>query len=46
MAKKEFMFRSKTLEDLKSLSLSELSELLPSRQRRSIKRGFSEEKKR
>lgn len=45
MAKKEFIFRSKSLEELKNLSISELSLLLPSRQRRSIKRGFSEEKK-
>ena len=45
MAKKEFTYRSKTLEELKELSLSQLSEILPSRQRRSIKRGFSEEKK-
>lgn len=45
MAKKEFMFHSKTLDELKTLSLSELSLLLPSRQRRCIKRGFSDEKK-
>ncbi|MGE0793287.1 MAG: ribosomal protein S19 family protein [Candidatus Woesearchaeota archaeon] len=45
MAKKEFKFHSKTLEELKALSLNDLSLLLPSRQRRSIKRGFCEEKK-
>ena len=45
MAKKEFSFRSKSLKELQDLSISELSELLPSRQRRSIKRGFSDEKK-
>jgi small subunit ribosomal protein S19 len=45
MALKEFKFKSKTLDELKAMSLSELSELLPSRQRRSIKRGLSDEKK-
>ena len=45
MAKKEFKFHSRTLSELKALSISELSELLPARQRRSIKRGFSDEKK-
>lgn len=45
MALKEFKFKSKSLEELKKLSISELSEILPSRQRRSIKRGFSDEKK-
>jgi small subunit ribosomal protein S19 len=45
MAKKTWIFRGKTLEDLQGMSLSELSELLPSRQRRSIKRGFDEGKK-
>lgn len=45
MAKKAFTFRGKTIEELKSLSLKELAELLPSRQRRSITRGFSPEKK-
>ena len=45
MAKKTWIFRGKTLEDLQSMSLSELSELLPSRQRRSIKRGLDEGKK-
>lgn len=45
MAKKSFSFRGKTIEELQSLSLKELAELLPSRQRRSINRGFSAEKK-
>lgn len=40
MAKKIFTYRGKTLEELQNLSLRELSELLPSRQRRSISRGF------
>ena len=45
MAKKEFAYRGKTLDDLKKLSLSELAELLPARQRRCIERGFDDEKK-
>jgi small subunit ribosomal protein S19 len=45
MAKKIWTYRGKTLEDLQQMSLSELSELLPSRQRRSIKHGFDEGKK-
>ena len=44
MALKEFKFQSKTLEELKQLSISEFAELLPSRQRRSIKRGFCDGK--
>ena len=42
---KEYIYRGKKLDELKSLSISELSELLPARQRRKIKRGFSEEEK-
>ena len=45
MAKKIFTYRGKTLEELKELSIDELANLLPSRQRRKIKRGFSEEEK-
>jgi small subunit ribosomal protein S19 len=45
MAKKTWNYRGKTLEDLQAMSLSELSELLPSRQRRCIKRGFDDSKK-
>ncbi len=45
MALKEFKFKGKTIEELKTLSMSEFSELLPSRQRRSIKRGLSDDKK-
>ena len=45
MAKKEFTYRGKTLEELKKLSLNELAELLPARRRRSIKRGITEQQK-
>ncbi len=45
MAKKEFSYRGKTLEELKSLTINELAELFPSRTRRSLKRGLKEEEK-
>ena len=40
MARKIFKFRGYTLEELQAMSLEEVIELLPSRQRRSLKRGF------
>jgi len=43
MAKKEFTFRGKTIDELKKLSLNEFSQLVASRQRRKIKRGFTEQ---
>jgi len=43
MAKKEFQYRGKSLEELKKLSLNEFIELLPTRQRRSLKRGFTKQ---
>ncbi|MBN2422516.1 30S ribosomal protein S19 [Candidatus Woesearchaeota archaeon] len=45
MVKKEFTYCGKTLEELKNMSLTELSKLFPARQRRTIKRGLSEEQK-
>ncbi len=42
---KEFRFRGKTAEELESIGLSELAQLLKARPRRSIKRGFSEQQK-
>ena len=44
MALNVFKFKSKTIEELQSLSASEFVELLPARQRRCYKRGFSDEK--
>lgn len=41
MAKKEFTYRGKTIEELKKLSLQEFMQLVPSRQRRSLKRGLT-----
>ena len=46
MARKEFAYRGKTIEQLKAMDIKEFSELLPSRQRRSLLRGFSEDQKR
>ena len=45
MAKKEFSYYGKTLEELKTLSLNELASLMPARQRRSLKRGLTEQQK-
>ncbi len=46
MARKEFAYRGKTLNVLQGMSHKEFGELLPSRQRRSIKRGMAEPQKR
>ena len=45
MAKKEFTLKGKTVDELKKISLNELAQLLPARQRRTIKRGFTEQQK-
>lgn len=45
MAKKEFTYRGKKLEELKALSIKEFAELIPARQRRTLKRGMSESQK-
>ena len=45
MAKKEFRYYGKTMEELKTLSLTEFAELAPARIRRSIKRGLTEQQK-
>jgi len=45
MAKKEFSFKGMTAEELKTLSIEEFMELIPSRSRRSLKRGFTEAQK-
>ncbi len=42
---KEFMFRGKSLDDLKKMSINEFIELIPSRRRRSIRRGITEDQK-
>lgn len=45
MAQKEFRYRGKTLEELQTMSVNDFSELLPARQRRSLKRGLTDTKK-
>lgn len=41
----EFKYRGKTLEELKEMDLTEFIELLPSREKRSLKKGFTEQQK-
>ena len=43
MVKKEFTYKGKTIEELKKLSLNELLLILPARQRRCLKRGFTDQ---
>ncbi|MEM4336725.1 MAG: 30S ribosomal protein S19 [Candidatus Woesearchaeota archaeon] len=43
MAKKEFTYKGKTLEELKAMGIKEFMELVPARIRRSLKRGFTEQ---
>jgi small subunit ribosomal protein S19 len=45
MVQKEFTYKGKTEEEIKALSLTQFAELVPSRLRRKIKRGFTEEEK-
>ena len=40
MARKEFLYRGYTLEELQQMPLDNVIELFPSRQKRSLKRGF------
>jgi small subunit ribosomal protein S19 len=43
--KGEFTYRGMTLDQLKKMSLEDFAEFLPARQRRTIRRGFSNEHK-
>ena len=43
--KEEFLYRGRKISDLAKLSIEELAELLPARQRRSINRGLFRENK-
>ena len=38
---KELLFKGRTIEELRAMSMQDFAKLLPSRQRRSIKRGFT-----
>lgn len=42
---KEFFYRGKNVTDIKKLTLDEFAKLVPSRERRKIKRGFRESEK-
>ncbi len=42
---KEFLYRGLTLKQIESISMDEFINLLPSRQRRSLKRGLSADKR-
>ncbi len=42
---REFIFRGKNLEELKSMDVKEFLKLLPTRQKRSLLRGFSDSQK-
>ena len=46
MAKKEFTFRGKKIEELQALDMKEFAELLPARQRRTLVRGLTDAQKR
>lgn len=45
MARKEFNYRGKGIEELKKMNLKEFAALLPSRQRRTLLNGLSDESK-
>lgn len=42
---KEFMYKGKTLEELKKMSLESLADIMPARQRRSLERGLTKQQK-
>lgn len=45
MARKEFLYKGLNEEQVKKLSISEYSKLIPSRLRRSLSRGYTEQQK-
>ena len=45
MASKIYTFKGKTIEELQKMSLEEFSKLLPSRQRRVMRKGFTNQEK-
>lgn len=45
MAKKEFKFYGKSVDELKTMDIDEFTKYIPSRQRRTIKRGFTDAQK-
>lgn len=45
MAKKEFKYYGKTLDEVKNMDLKEFIKIAPARARRSLKRGFTDKQK-
>lgn len=45
MAKKEFTYRGKTVDELKQMSIQDFMKLVNSRERRKLKRGFTDAEK-
>lgn len=45
MVKKEFTFYGKTFDEVKRMGIKEFIELIPSRRRRSVERGFTDAQK-
>jgi len=45
MVKKEYTYKGKSIEELKQMSVEEFMKLVPSRIRRTMKRGFTEQQK-
>ena len=45
MARKEFTYRGRTAEELQAMSIDEFALLMPSAERRRVKRGFTHEEK-
>lgn len=45
MVKKEFSYKGNSVEQLTKMSINQFAQLIPSRQRRSLTRGLSEEQK-
>jgi len=46
MARREFTYRGRNLEELKAMDVKDFAKIVPARQRRSLERGFTEMQKR
>jgi small subunit ribosomal protein S19 len=42
MAKKEFTYKGKTFQELKEMSIQDFAKIVPARQRRTLKKGFTD----
>lgn len=45
MVIREFSFRGRSIDEVKKMSIKDFAQLIPSRQRRSLMRGFTEDQK-